>query len=505
MNSAGLEKLPTGIAGFDHIAHGGLPKGRSTLIAGTSGSAKTVFTCQFLIEGIRQRGEGGVFVTFEESPNDIRSNMLGFGWDIAQYEREGKWAFVDASRQPGEEYVVGGQFDLGALLVRVENGIRTIGAQRVVLDSVGALLAQFNDAGLVRNELLRIVASMKTMKVTSLMTAERIDDRVGLARFGVEEFVADNVVTLRNNMEDERRRRTIEILKFRGATHAKGEYPFTVTSGKGIDVIPLSALELTQHAPTERLSFGNAELDEMCGGGLFRNSIVLVAGPTGTGKTLIANTFVVGGSANGDRCLYFAFEESRDQLSRNAAGWGIDLQHMEREGLLRIENLYPESAGLQDHLIRIQSIVQQFRPQRVVIDSLSALNRIATTTGLREFLIGLIAFLKHENVTTLFTTTTTALFGFSSITDEQISTLTDTIILLRYLETEAEMRRGVMILKMRGSQHDKRIREMRISPNGIQVGDPFHSMSGILSGNMSYMTAGESEMVRNMFGGEAGS
>jgi circadian clock protein KaiC len=499
MNSYSIEKLPTGIPGFDHIAYGGLPKGRSTLIAGTSGSAKTVFACQFLVEGIRQHGESGVFVTFEESPDDIRSNMLGLGWDIAQWEREGKWNFLDASRQPGDEYVVGGQFDLTALLARVENSVRTSNAQRVSLDSVGALLGQFNDPALVRNELLRIVASLKAMQVTSVMTAERINDRVGLARFGVEEFAADNVVTLRNNQEDERRRRTIEILKFRGAMHAKGEFPFTVASGKGIVVIPLSALELTQPAPNSRLTSGNAELDEMCGGGLFRDSIILVAGATGTGKTLIANTIVYGGVTNGERCLYFAFEESRDQLSRNSIGWGIDLEKLESGGLLRLECVYPESNGLQDHLIRLQAIVHEFRPQRVVVDSLSALNRVATPKGLREFLIGLTAFLKHEEITALFTTTTSALFGMASVTEDQISTLTDTIILLRYLETEAEMRRGLMVLKMRGSQHDKRIRELKIDNKGIQIGDAFHSMSGILSGNMSYMTTGESALVRDMF------
>lgn len=264
-------------------------------------------------------GETGVFVTFEESPKDIRANLKGLGWDIEKWEREKKWAFVDASPQP-EETVVTGSYDLGALMARVENAVVSIGAKRVSLDSLGAIFTQFSDAAIVRRELFRISCALKELGVTSVMTAERSNEYGEISRFGVEEFVADNVIILRNVLEDEKRRRTVETLKFRGTPHQKGEYPFTVSSGEGMIVIPLSAMELKQRSTNIRITSGNTELDKMCGGGFFRDSIILVTGATGCGKTLMTTEFIAGGAENNERCLLFAFEESRDQLFRNADG-----------------------------------------------------------------------------------------------------------------------------------------------------------------------------------------
>lgn len=223
-------KIATGIVGLDLISEGGLPQGRTTIVAGTAGSAKTVLAVQFLAEGIKQFGEAGVFVTLEESPSDIRANFLSLGWDIAQWEREGKWAFVDASPHP-EETMVSGPYDLGALLARIENGIRKTNAKRVSIDSLGSVFTQLPDPGIVRRELFRISVNLKAMQVTSLMTVERPVDYGEISRHGVEEFVADNVLILRNALAEEKRRRTVEILKLRGAAHQKGEYPFTITAG----------------------------------------------------------------------------------------------------------------------------------------------------------------------------------------------------------------------------------------------------------------------------------
>ncbi len=496
-----LEKLPTYIEGFDHIANGGLPKGRVTLLSGSAGSAKTVFACNFLAQGV-QHGEAGIFVTFEELPEDIRRNMRGFGWDIAQWEAENKWAFVDASYVPDSQVVVG-SYDFGGLLARIEHAVRRLNARRLVIDSLSAVFSQFADHGTVRAELLRLTSALKALGVTALVTSERDSEYGAVARHSVEEFVADNVIILRNVLEDEKRRRTIEVLKFRGTSHRKGEFPFTVTPDQGVVVMPLSAIELKQKSSDLRISSGSAQLDQMCGGGFFRDSIILVSGATGTGKTLVATTFLAGGVAQGERCLLFAFEESREQLFRNAIGWNVDFPRMEADGLLRVVAEYPEISGLEDHLLRIKSEISAYRPTRVAIDSLSALERVGTRRGFREFVIDLTSFIKHEEIAGLFTATTPNLLGGTSITEAHISTITDSIILLRYVEYYGEMRRGLTILKMRGSLHDKDIREFTIDGTGMHIGKPFRNVSGILSGQFSYLNKDELDRLTNLFQDDA--
>lgn len=493
-----IEKLETGIPGFDHISNGGLPKYRTTLVAGTAGSAKTVFAAQFLAEGIK-RGESGVFVTFEETPDAIRRNMYGFSWDIASLEAQGHWMFVDASRQPGDDPIVTGEYDLGALLARIENAVQQINARRVSMDSLGAIFSQLSDSATVRNELFRIASALRKMEVTAVMTSERTEEYGEIARFGVEEFVADNVVILRNVLEEEKRRRTVEILKFRGTSHQKGEFPFTVIPDKGIVVIPLSAIGLEQRSSDVRITSGNEELDRMCGGGFFRDSVLLVSGATGTGKTLMATSFMAAGANSGERCLLFAFEESRDQLFRNAIGWGVDFEQMERDGKLRVVCNYPEAAGLEDQLIAMKTAIDDFQPKRVAVDSLSALERVSTIRGFREFVIGLTSFIKHKETAGLYTSTTPTLLGGTSITEAHISTITDSIILLRYVEVYGEMRRGLTVLKMRGSMHEKEIREFDIDGRGMHIGKPFRNISGILSGNFSHITPSEMDRMSGMF------
>jgi circadian clock protein KaiC len=497
-----VSKLPTGIDSFDIIADGGLPKNRTTLVSGTAGSGKTVFAVQFLAAGMA-RGEPGVFVTFEESPADIRQNMRSFGWDMEAWERTGVLAMVDASPDPETEVIESGSFDLTGLLARVENAVRKVGAARVSIDSLGAMFSQFSDQSLVRGELFRIASALKRMGVTAVMTAERTEDYGSIARFGVEEFIADNVMVLRNVLEDEARRRTIEILKFRGTDHQRGEFPFTIVPGEGIVVIPLSAIQLRQRSSDVRISSGNADLDAMCGGGFFRDSVILVSGATGTGKTLTVTQFLAGGAAAGERSLLLAFEESRHQLFRNASGWGIDFDRMEQDGLLRVICDYPEVAGLEDWLIRIRTIIEEFGPTRVALDSLSALERGGSAKGFREFVIGLTSFVKHREITGLFTSTTPSLLGGTSITESHISTLTDSIILLRYIETFGEMRRGMTVLKMRGSMHDKDIREFTIDGDGMRMGRPFRHVTGVLSGSPMHVSPADIERIWTQFEAES--
>jgi circadian clock protein KaiC len=497
-NHPAVEKLRTGISSLDIIAKGGLPKNRTTLISGTAGSGKTVFAVHFLAAGI-ELGEPGVFVTFEESAADVRKNMQSFGWDLAQWEEEGKLAFVDASPDPQVETVESGEFDLGALVARVQNAVNKVKATRVSVDSLGAVFSQFEDQAMVRGELFRIASALKAMGVTAILTAERADDHGPVARFGVEEFIADNVMILRNALEDETRRRTIEILKFRGCDHQKGEYPFTIIPDGGVIVIPLSAMQLSMKSSNVRISSGNHEVDEMCGGGFFRDSVTLVSGATGTGKTLTVAQFLQGGAANGEKCLLLAFEESRDQLVRNATGWGFDFEQMERDGLLRVVCDYPDLSGLEDWLVTIQGIITEFGPQRMALDSLSALENVGTLKAFREFVIGLTSFIKHKEITGMFTATTGTLMGGDSITESNISTLTDSIILLRYVEMFGDVKRGITVLKMRGSGHDKAIREFTIGKDGMHVGRAFRNVTGILSGAPVHVTPGDVERVWSQY------
>ncbi|MCA2769003.1 MAG: circadian clock protein KaiC [Microcystis sp. M152S2] len=493
-----IEKLETGIPGFDFLSEGGLPKGRATLIAGTAGSAKTVFACQFLAEGIKN-GENGVFVTFEEPPQALRKNMGGFGWNIRQWEENRQWAFVDASPQPEEKPMVTGEYDLGALIARIEFAIRKNKAKRVSMDSLGAIFSHLSDSAQVRSDLFRLATALRELEVTAIMTAERTQEYGEISRYGVEEFVADNVVILRNVLTDEKRRRTIEILKYRGTDHQKGEFPFTIIPNKGAVIIPLSAIELEQKSSNIRITSGSLELDRMCGGGFFRDSVILVSGATGTGKTLMVTEFMAGGVTNGERCLIFAFEESREQLFRNATGWGVDYDRMEKEGKLKVVCRYPETTGLENHLIMMKEIIEEFQPNRVAVDSLSALERVSNLKGFREFIIGLTSFIKQKEVGGLFTSTTPTLLGGSSITEAHISTITDSIILLRYVEMYGEMRRGITVLKMRGSMHDKDIREFSIDHQGMHIGQPFRNVTGILAGTPMSTAQTEVERLSGLF------
>jgi circadian clock protein KaiC len=487
-----VEKVPTGIAGFDRMAHGGLPQGRTTLVSGTAGAAKTLFASQYLAGGIEQYDEPGVFITFEEPPEDLRRNLISLGWDIAAWEEAERWRFVDASPDPEQELTLAGAWDFGALMSRIRHAVTAIGAKRVALDSLGAVFSEFTDAARVRRELRRLSRGLRELGVTAVMTVERREEYGEVSRWGVEEFVAEDVIVLRNILEDEAARRTMQILKFRGTTHRKGEFPFAIINDRGIVALPLAGADLTSlPSSATRIDSGNNVLDEMCGGGPFRDSISLISGATGTGKTLTVTEFMKGAARNGERCLLFAFEESREQLIRNARSWGIDYEQMERDGLLRIVANYPEVASLEEHLVMITDAVRDFEPQRFALDSLSALERAATVRGFRHFVIGITSMLKDKAVTGVYTATTPSLLGGNSVTESHISTLTDAIILLRYVEIFGEVKRALSVLKMRGSIHDRTIREITIDHEGMHIGEPLRNISGVLAGSPQHLPPSE--------------
>jgi circadian clock protein KaiC len=484
-----VHKIRTMIEGFDDISHGGLPISRTTLVSGTSGTGKTLFAVQFLHNGIKHFDEPGVFVTFEESPTDIIKNAHSLGWNLQQLINEGKLFILDASPDPEGQEVVG-NFDLSALIERIQYAIRKYKAKRVSIDSITAIFQQYDAASVVRREIFRLVARLKQIGVTTIMTTERVEEYGPVARFGVEEFVSDNVVIVRNVLEGERRRRTIEILKLRGTIHMKGEYPFTITS-QGISIFPLGAMRLTQRSSNVRVSSGVKTLDEMCGGGFFKDSIILATGATGTGKTLLVSKFIQDACLRGERAILFAYEESRAQLSRNAYSWGIDFEEMEQNGLLKILCTYPESAGLEDHLQIIKSEIAEFKPTRIAIDSLSALARGVSNNAFRQFVIGVTGYAKQEEITGFFTNTTDQFMGSNSITDSHISTITDTILMLQYVEIRGDMARAINVFKMRGSWHDTGIREYIISEEGPEIKDSFRNYERIISGSPTRISVDE--------------
>ena len=486
---AGVQKIRTLIEGFDDITHGGFPVGRTTLVSGTSGTGKTLFAVQFLYNGITQFDEAGIFVTFEESPHDIIMNARSFGWDLQKLIDDGKLFILDASPDPEGQDVIG-NFDLSALIERIQYAIHKYKAKRVSIDSVTAVFQQYEAVSVVRREIFRLVARMKLVGATTIMTTERVEEYGPVARFGVEEFVSDNVVIVRNVLEGERRRRTMEVLKLRGTTHMKGEYPFTITN-QGVNIFPLGAMRLTQRSSNVRVSSGVKTLDEMCGGGFFKDSIILATGATGTGKTMMVSQFLQDACKQGERAILFAYEESRAQLSRNAYSWGIDFEDLEQRGLLKILCTYPESSGLEDHLQIIKSEISDFKPARIAIDSLSALARGVSNNAFRQFVIGVTGFAKQEEITGFFTNTTDQFMGSHSITDSHISTITDTILMLQYVEIRGEMARAINVFKMRGSWHDKGIREYTISDRGPEIKGSFRNFERIISGSPTRIAVDE--------------
>ena len=465
MKHAELAKTASGITGLDEITHGGLPRGRPTLLCGAAGCGKTLFSMEFLVRGATEFGEPGVFMAFEETGEELAENVRSLGFDLDRLVAEKKIAvdYVHIERSEIEET---GEFDLEGLFLRLGMAIDEVGAKRVVLDTIENLFGGFSNTLILRSELRRLFRWLKDRGVTAIITAERGGGT--LTRNGIEEYVSDCVILLDHRVTDQVSTRRLRIVKYRGSTHGTNEYPFLIDE-HGISVLPLTSLRLGHPASAERVPSGVPALDEMLGGaGYYRGSSILVSGTAGTGKTSLASHFAVASCARGERCLYLAFEESPQQLARNMRSIGIDLEPCVKKGLLRIEASRPSLHGLEMHLVRVHKLVSEFKPAAVVMDPISNLVTAGTRLDTEAMLLRLIDFLKSSGITALFTHLTGG-DGAREGTDVGVSSIIDTWILLRDMELAGERKRGLYILKSRGMKHSNQIRAFLITPRGIDL------------------------------------
>ena len=473
-----LRKSPTGIAGFDEITGGGLPHGRTSLVCGSAGCGKTLFAMEFLIHGVTEHKEPGVFMAFEETAKDLIENVASLGYDLNQLITR-KQIYVDHVQIERSEIEETGEYDLDGLFVRLSYAIDSIGAKRVVLDTLEALFASLPNEGILRAELRRLFRWLKDKGVTAVITAERGTGT--LTRHGLEEYVSDCVILLDHRVIEQVSTRRLRIVKYRGSSHGTNEYPFLIDDD-GITVIPVTSLGLQHKAPTERVSTGIQRLDEMLGGkGLFRGASVLVSGTAGTGKTSIAAAFAESVYKRGERCLYFAFEESMSQIARNMRSIGIDLMPGVRKDLLRFHAARPTAYGLEMHVASMHKLIDEYKPDAVVIDPLTNLINVGSQLEVHSALLRLIDLLKLRQVTGLFLSLVHDGQPLES-TDIGVSSLMDTWLLLRDIEANGERNRGLCILKSRGMAHSNQIREFRLTNHGVELTDVYLGPGGLLTG-----------------------
>ena len=478
-NAVGLQKERTGIPGFDEITTGGLPAGRPTLVCGSAGAGKTLFAMEFLVRGATLYNEPGVFISFEETSDELATNVASLGFDLKELIADQKLVldYVFIERSEIEET---GEYDLEGLFLRLGHAIDEIGAKRVVLDTLEALFSALPNEAIIRAELRRLFRWLKERGVTALITCERGEQT--LTRYGLEEYVADCVILLDHRVENQISTRRLRIVKYRGTSHGTNEYPFIIDD-KGFSVLPITSLSLNHKAPTQRVSTGIPRLDNMLAGkGFYRGSSILVSGTAGTGKSTIAAHFVDAACRRGERALFFAFEESQDQIIRNMRSVGIDLEQYLKQGLLKFKNARPSNFGLEVHLALIHKTISEYKPDVVVIDPITNFLAVADAPETKSMLTRLIDFLKKEQVTAMFNSLTNS---SSDIEDSVVgvSSLMDTWLLVKNVETNGERNRGLYILKARGIAHSNQIREFLLTNHGIDLIDTYVGSDGVLMGS----------------------
>jgi len=474
-----LSKAPTGIKGLDEISEGGLPQGRPTLICGAAGSGKTIFSMEFLVHGALQYNEPGVFMAFEERAEELALNVASLGFDLEQLQND-KLIRLDHVHIDRSEIEETGEYDLDGLFIRLGYAIDSIGAKRVVLDTIESLFSGLNNQAILRAELRRLFGWLKEKGVTTIITGEKGEGT--LTRQGLEEYVSDCVILLDHRITNKISTRILRIIKYRGSVHGTNEYPFLIDK-EGFSVLPVTSLRLSHEVSSQRISSGIAALDQMLGGeGFFRGGSVLVSGTAGTGKTSIAGSFADQTCRDGGRCLYFAFEESPQQIIRNMSSIGMNLQSHIDKGLLEFQASRPTFHGLELHLLSIVKEVNRFKPTVVILDPITNLVTVGSVSEVKSLLIRLIDFLQNANITVMFTAlslTETA----TEQTDENVSSLVDAWLLVRDIETNGERNRGLYVMKSRGMKHSNQIREFVISDKGLNLVDVFVGPDGVLTGS----------------------
>ena len=474
-----LEKCPSGIRGLDQVTDGGLPRGRPALVCGGAGCGKTLLAMEFIVRGVLEHDEPGVFVSFEETEAELKKNVRSLGFDLDDLIGRKKLA-MDYVRVERSEIEETGEYDLDGLFVRLQHAIDSVQAKRVALDTIESLFSGLSNAAILRAELRRLFLWLKDRGVTAVITGEKGDGT--LTRQGIEEYVSDCVIVLDHRVTEQLSTRRLRVVKYRGSTHGTNEYPFLINE-RGISVLPITSLGLQHTVSTERVSSGVPRLDAMLGGaGFYRGSTVLITGTAGTGKTSLAAHFVDAACRRGEQCLYLAFEESSAQIARNMRSIGLDLAPHLKKGLLHIDARRPTLSGLEAHLVSTHVLVEELRPGIVVIDPVTNLVSGGSRADVHAMVLRLVDYLKGQGITTFITTMTGGGRGVEQ-TEVGISSLIDTWILLRDIESGGERNRGLYILKSRGMEHSNQIREFRLTPHGIDVLNVYLGPVGVLTGS----------------------
>lgn len=474
-----IPKTLTGVKGLDEITEGGLPKGRPTLICGDAGTGKTLISVAFIVNGAMMYNEPGVFVAFEEKSEELAMNVASLGFDLRKLEaaKKIKIDHVHIDRSEIEET---GEYDLEGLFVRLGHAIDTLGAKRVVLDTIENLFSGLSNESILRAELRRLFTWLKTKGVTAIITGERGDGK--LTRQGLEEYVSDCVIVLDHRIHNQISTRRLRVVKYRGSVHGTNEYPFLIDED-GISVLPVTSLKLENKVSMERVSSGIPSLDDMLGRkGFFKGSSILVSGTAGTGKTSIAAYFANASCLRNERCIYFAFEESPEQIIRNMKSIGVNLEPHVKKGLLKFHASRPTLYGLEMHLVVIYKMIQQFKPSCVVLDPITNLITVGDISDVKSILMRLIDILQQEQITVMFTALTLN-NDANGHYDEGISSLVDSWLMVRDIEFNGERNRGLYIMKSRGMKNSNQVREFIISNDGIGLVEVYLGPDGVLTGS----------------------
>jgi circadian clock protein KaiC len=459
-----LEKSPTGIQGFDEITFGGLPKGRPSIIIGGPGSGKTLFGMEFLVNGTVKYGEPGVFIAFEETERDLEKNTSSLGFGVKGLVEQNK-LFIDHIRIEKSEIEETGEYDLEGLFIRLGSAIDSVGAKRIVLDTIESLFSGLSNEAILRAELRRLFGWLKERGMTALITAERGTDT--MTRYGLEEYVSDCVIVLDHRVNGQISTRRLRVVKYRGSMHGTNEYPFIIDN-KGFQIMPITSAALDYIAPRERYSTGIPELDEMLSGkGFLKGSTIMVSGAPGTGKTSIACAFANQVCKSNERCLYFALEESPNQIMRNMESIGMNLDPCIKNGTLQVHATRPTLYGLETHLSIMQRAIDEFNPRAIIIDPISNLISVGLESDVKALLTRMIDYLKTKQITTLFTSLKPMEMGGESAA--QISSWIDTWISLTNKEVNDDVITRLRIIKSRGMSHSKKLKELKLSERGINI------------------------------------